>query len=129
MAQNANQQKGFLVLSGLFSEASSFHPVITQVLTEAQSWEMGLFVSYLPGYRNFYRKVPSFLGSILWGVFDVNSPKKQGRRKFSLKKKKEDEDSKNRIRKGQKRGKSLAVIIADQENFPNEKSIPPRDST
>lgn len=88
MAQNANQQKGFLVLSGLFSEASSFHPVITQVLPEAQSWEMGLFVSYLPGYRNFYRKVPSFLGSILWGVFDVNSPKKQGRRKFSLKKKK-----------------------------------------
>lgn len=83
MAQNANQQKGFLVLSGLYSKTSSFHPVITQVLTDAQSWEMGLFVSYPPGYRNFYRKVPSFLGSILWSVFDVSGPKKQGRRKLS----------------------------------------------
>lgn len=91
MAENANQPKGSLMLSGFFSKASSFHPVITQVLAKAQSWEMGLFMSCPPGHRYFYRKVPSFLGKYFVVCFWVAKKAREGG-DFVFK---EDRDSKD----------------------------------
>lgn len=93
----------FLVSSGLFSEDSSFHPVITQVLTKktrAGKWGFLCLVLQTVGIfmgRGF------FLGKYFYGVFLTwVAQKARGGGDFVLK---EAGDSKNGTGKGQMRGR------------------------
>lgn len=58
------------MFSGLFSEASSFHPVITQVITKAQSWEKKLLGLKLQVTGIFVGKCLPFWANILDSVFE-----------------------------------------------------------
>lgn len=71
--------KGFPVFSGLFSEASSFHPVITQVLTKAQSWEMRLLCLVLQVIGIFIGRCLLSWANILWSVFEWMAQKTKER--------------------------------------------------
>lgn len=115
MAENANQPKGSLMLSGFFSKASSFHPVITQVLAKAQSWEMGLFMSCPPGLLSW--------ANILLCVFEW--PRKQGKEEILFLKRigilRMEQESPDEGQKG-------STVIADQETCSNKTSAQSRDS-
>lgn len=54
------------VFSGCFSEASSFHSVITQVLTKLLSWEMRLLCLVLQVIGIFTERFLFFSGQILY---------------------------------------------------------------